>query len=256
MRVCVLGHRGMLGHVVARYLGERGLEVLVLDRRFSPQADPASWIGRINALRPHWCVNAIGIRSGPDLDATNHRLPAALSRHLPPSCSLVHASTDGVFRADAGACPPDRTPDAVDPYGLSKRSAEESLRRPNDHVVRTSLVGPEQDTRRGLLSWLEAQRGPIEGWTDRIWNGITTLEWARVCHSLMTGALHPAGRVVQPGFLPPVSKCQLLRTMAECWRWPVAIRAARAPSPVTRHLLPNAEVPDPVRQLETLRGWY
>jgi dTDP-4-dehydrorhamnose reductase len=35
------------------------------------------------------------------------------------------------------------------------------------------------------MEWFLAQEGEVNGWTQAIWNGNTTLEWAKQAHSLM-----------------------------------------------------------------------
>jgi dTDP-4-dehydrorhamnose reductase len=40
MKIFVLGHRGMLGHVVARYLAQQGMEVLTTELRYTGNGSP------------------------------------------------------------------------------------------------------------------------------------------------------------------------------------------------------------------------
>jgi len=44
MRVLVLGHRGMLGHVVARHLSENQCEVITFERRFAVERAAELWL--------------------------------------------------------------------------------------------------------------------------------------------------------------------------------------------------------------------
>lgn len=259
MRVCVLGHRGMLGHTLCRYLAEAGHEVLTLKDRFDGKAE--AFVNRINDLGVQWCVNCIGLRQSPQtsptlLDAVNHRLPAACSQNLLPNCGLIHASSDAVFSPLSGQCLWNKPPNAADAYGTSKRLAEESLQRENDFIIRCSIIGPEQKTQRGLLSWLSAQTGKVSGYTNHLWNGLTSLEWAKCCDSILRGTCKTKQRIIQPAFTPAVSKSQLLQAMANCWGWNVSVIPVKAKNPINRHLVPNVPTSAIQTLLAELKDWY
>jgi dTDP-4-dehydrorhamnose reductase len=68
------------------------------------------------------------------------------------------------------------TPDAQDLYGASK-AAGEPLQA---CVLRTSIIGPEWGRADSLLCWFLNHQGPVQGYTHHLWNGVTTLELARV----------------------------------------------------------------------------
>lgn len=151
MRVCVLGHRGMLGHVLARVLSELGFTVVWSDARFAP-AEPMQFMTAVATLEPDLVINAIGIlphtvRGGDTSDkfaSINARLPQALARWLPPRVRLVQASTDGVFQDSIPNRRVDEKPDASDTYGISKIKGEShTLARPNSIIVRCPIIGRE-----------------------------------------------------------------------------------------------------------------
>jgi dTDP-4-dehydrorhamnose reductase len=261
MNVCVLGHRGMLGTAVARFLKESGHRVQTIANRFSSCAAD-EFIDAVQAGTPDWCVNCIGIAPRQELKLelltdTNSELPAALSRELPTECGLIHASTDGVFRPDRADRRCDEPTDATDNYGLSKRRAEDALSRPNDFIIRSSLVGIDPPGRPdNLLSWfLGASGDDVSGFANQMWNGITTLQWARFAAELIERRASPPGRILQPAVLPPVSKFDLLNLFGEVWEHPRAVNAAEAPASVTRTLKPNIETPPLREQLLRLKSW-
>lgn len=257
MRVCVLGHRGMLGHTLCRYLAEAGHEVVTLEERFDGESQ--AFVNRINDLGVQWCVNCIGLRQSPEvspalLDAVNHRLPAACSQNLRPNCGFVHASSDAVFSPLSGRCLWNKPPNAGDAYGRSKRLAEKALQRENDFIIRCSIIGPELGTQRGLHAWLGAQTGEVPGYANHLWNGLTSLEWAKCCDSILRGTCK-TGRIVQPASAP-ISKCELLRSMANCWGWNVSVIPVKANNPVNRHLVPNVPTASIPTLLAELKEWY
>ena len=243
MRVCVLGHTGMLGHKVAWHLGRIGHEVVRVQTRFEA-ASTKAFLNEIHASQPDWCVNCIGTRPGPgtsskQLFEINSELPEALVHSLPPEVGLVQASTDGVFRPECANRLADETPDATDEYGLSKIRAEKAVLEAKRHVIRCSIIGQELRTHRSLLSWFLAQRCEVTGYTNHLWNGITTLEWAKVCAQVIAHTIPAETRVIQPGITPPISKYDLLRQIAETWGHTILIRPAEASNPVLRSLVPN-----------------
>lgn len=259
-RICVLGHRGMLGHVVLRYLIEAGYEVLTINDRFAEMERSREFVAQINDLAPDWCINCIGIRSGPGVspdwvDAVNHLLPAACSQYLNPDCGLIHASSDAVFSPSAGDCAWDREMDAADVYGKSKRDAEGALRRANDIVIRCSIVGPEQSPPKSLLGWLCQQEGVVRGFSNQWWNGVTTLEWAKECECRMADAQRE-DRCLQLASEPVVSKGELLRMIVDQWGLSCELRIEEGPAVVRRPLVPNRKPRSIRRLLAELHAWY
>lgn len=81
MRVAVLGHRGMLGSVVARYLNEQRHEVLVFGERY-----PDGLIAALNEAQPSCVVNCIS-GGWPE----NAGLPSELD-----TWPLIQPSTDAI----------------------------------------------------------------------------------------------------------------------------------------------------------------
>jgi dTDP-4-dehydrorhamnose reductase len=255
MRITVLGASGMLGHVVARFLEEAGHPVRSIRERFAP-ASAGRFLDALEATRPEAVVNCIGLRSGTEaeLQETHVRLVQESIQRLGPGVRFLQAGTDGVFRPDR----PDRRSceegDAEDPYGRSKRECERVVREAGGCVMRCSILGPEIGPPRSLLGWFLAQCGPVRGFVNHGWNGITTLQWARVGLGLLEAARPPA--VCQPGFLPPLSKAEVLRLIGEAWGRPVVIVPEQAPTPVLRTLVPDITCPPLAEQLRELRAWH
>lgn len=261
-RVGVMGHRGMLGHVVARYLGELGYEVLTRDERFRDERELNDYVEACCAAGADWWVNCIGVRrpqvaSLAELEQINHHLPALCSKRLPRASGFIHASTDGVFLPDAGACDWDRPTDAKDPYGRSKRRAEASLTREQDWVIRTSIVGPELGgPPRSLLGWLMQAPSPVKGFRNQSWNGTTTLQWAKECARVMEGRVDVKGRVVQLSTHPVISKGELLRLLAQAWQLPCEVSLVDAEDSVNRYLVGNVRPSQLSELLAEMKAWY
>ena len=259
MRVCVLGHRGMLGHVVARYLRERGCVVTTVSCKFS-ENNPA-YLREIEAAAPEWCINCTGLRAGANVPGSllfevNAMLPQHCAQALRGRARFLQASTDGVFRPDSKDRTCDEKSDATDDYGISKRTAEEAVISNRGVVVRCSIIGPELGEPRSLLGWFLNQTGEVNGYTNHLWNGITTLEWAKVCWELISGNADAEGTVTQPGIWPVISKYEVLQLIEKVWGLKEKVRPVQAPVAVTRTLVPTSQRPALEQQLRELRTWY
>ena len=259
MKILVLGHEGMLGGAVARQFRDSGFDVLTTPQRYSLKSEK-EYMDSLTSLGPDCCVNCIGAtpRNGVSeerLTEVNGALPAALSFGLPNNCSLIHASTDGVFRPDKPVRVFDEQPDATDAYGRSKPQAESALTRPNDHIIRCSVVGPESRApARNLLSWFLSSTESIGGYTNHAWNGITTLQWARFAVDIARdGSLVP-GRILQPA-TEPISKHEVVRMFNDIWEHRREVNAVEAPDTIVRTLQPNAHTPSLRDQLIELKSW-
>lgn len=258
MTVFVLGHRGLLGHVVARVLRQAGLDVRDSERRYTGRGDDALVADAVTS-GASWVVNAIGALPGASeatLHLLNERLPLHLAFTLGPQQRLLHASTDGVYAGTRGAYRVDEPADALDPYGFSKRLGEACVASGRAHVLRTSIIGPALDGKRGLLSWALNQHGDVPGYMNQFWNGITTLEWAWLCHEICTGRHVPAA-ITHVASADRVSKAELLQIVYDVWqRGDVSVRPVRAAESLDRSLVPDLRRPAIRAQLERLRAWY
>jgi dTDP-4-dehydrorhamnose reductase len=254
LKVFVLGHRGMLGHVVARWLAERGAQVLTSDARYAGEA--GGLVAEVAAAGCAGVVNCAATTGPGRMMLVNGLLPQHLAAALQGKALLVHASSDGVFQGTAGPYAVTAAPDALDEYGLSKRLGELAGLAPGTVVLRCSLVGPDPAGRppRGLYGWLQAQRGEVTGYTDRLWNGVTTLEWAKLCERALLGELVTG--LHQPACAEPLSKAELLEVMASVGGWPVQVRRAASGSPADRRLAPTLPLAPIREQLAALAAWY
>lgn len=260
MRILVLGHRGMLGHVIARYLTEQGFEVLSLARRFIVE-EAEDFATEIRSLQPSWCVNCIVVgprqaTSRKQLWEVNSLLPQICSLALPFEVGFIQPSSDAVFNPVTANRKFNELPDPADDYGWSKQLAELSVRGPNCHVVRCSLVGPELGAGRHLLAWFLAQTEPVPGYINQLWNGITSLEFAKLVLGIIREEIPPGQSLQQPGTWPPASKYAVLTMIGRVWQHPTPVIPTEAPVAVMRSLIPSVECPPLSQQLSELKAWY
>lgn len=192
-RIIILGSIGMLGQMVKRYFECKNYEVLTLNERFT-ENNFTSYIDKINSYESGIVINCIGkikqkSNSTLDLIWSNSIFPLELSRRLDGKHFLIQPSTDCVFDGLTQIpYPKTHVHNAKDIYGWSKSLGETAiLGRKNSIVIRVSIIGPDSNSDKGLLSWfLNLSAGSkVNGFTDHLWNGITTFEWCKKVESLI-----------------------------------------------------------------------
>lgn len=168
MKILILGHKGMLGNAVHAYLSQFH-EIETTTNRW-PSKEFEDSIKNFNG---DYIINCIGAIPQKTNDFTiNTLLPIFLDTNA--KCNIIHPATD---------CEMDN-----DHYGVSKRYATEWLSNygKQTYVFKTSIIGIELNSADSLLCWFLKQN-KVRGYTDAMWNGITTLEWAKQCNNLING---------------------------------------------------------------------
>jgi len=184
----------------------------------------------MSAARPDVVINAVGIvkqRRDAESATTTIAVNALLPHRLADQCAaagarLIHISTDCVFAGTKGAYTEADVPDAHDLYGRSKLLGE--VDRAGCLTVRTSMVGREIRTSRGLFEWFFSHRGEIvPGFTRARCSGLTTAELSRVIADIvqrqpeLRGVWHVAG--------DPINKFDLLTIVNDAFRLGSTLRA-------------------------------
>ncbi len=256
VRVLVLGAEGMLGQTVFRVLSRNDdIGVVGTSRRGSAalvpfeaeKDDVGELLGSLGGV--DFIINAIAvlardIRSGDTGSVERarfvngvfpHRLCEAARRR---GARVFLVSTDGVFGGDQGICLESTAPRASDAYGASKLQGE--VRADHALNVRCSIVGPDPRRRRGLVEWVLGQPpgAGIRGFTDQRWNGVTTLQFARLCEGVITRDLFERFRAESPvhHFCPngTVTKFQLLVHLRDCYRPDLSVTPEESGHPMRR----------------------
>jgi dTDP-4-dehydrorhamnose reductase len=168
MKVLILGHKGMLGHMVHKFFESKGIECITTSCRWpSPVFKEA-----IQNFNGSYIINCIGaIHQRTDQFEINWELPQWLDNNT--ISKIIHPGTD---------CEMDD-----DDYGNSKRIASEWIQNEgkNTKIIKTSIFGPELNTKASLMEWFLSQEGEVNGYSEYYWNGNTTLTWTQYCLYLM-----------------------------------------------------------------------
>lgn len=193
MKFFICGCNGMAGHTISLYLKEQGHEVNGFDLKESPfiksfscnAFDTETIANAIKEGSYDTIINCIGILN--QFAEQNHALAAYINSYFPhflakttegTNTQVIHMSTDCVFSGEKGGYIENDLRDNLTFYGRSKALGE--LEDDKNVTFRDSIVGPDTNPNGpSLLNWFMAQDGPINGFTNRMWTGLTTLELAK-----------------------------------------------------------------------------
>ncbi len=171
------------------------------------------------SIQPDIVINCIGLIK--QVEAANDPLSAiTVNSHLPHRISLIcrtararmiHISTDCVFDGKKGAYKESDSSNANDLYGRTKFLGEVDY--PHCITLRTSIIGHELKSFRGLVEWFLAQKETVRGFTNAIYSGFPTIELAHIISDFvipnpdLQGVCHVSSE--------PISKYDLLKLVAE-----------------------------------------
>ncbi len=199
-KVLVLGANGMLGKMLSLYLdSNKELEITVTSRKstsFIEKNFEGSYLkydvlsNNIDDLiskkdKFGYIVNCIGIikpkinendaESVKNTIQVNSFLPIILQRiSEEKDIHYIQIGTDCVFTGDTGSYYENSFMDAKDLYGKSKIIGE--IEGENKHIVRSSIIGPEEGNGFSLMNWfLKNDEKEVSGFQNHMWNGVTTL---------------------------------------------------------------------------------
>jgi len=264
-KVIVLGGSGMLGSMVADFLSlDSTIKVAATVRTKELAAKCRECISNVNwvlfdASSPDldkaldvingydWVINAIGITKPLVHDNNafeveraiwiNSVLPYRLVRKAGSNnAKVIQIGTDCVYSGRKGNYTEKDEYDPLDVYGKSKSLGETAS--PGNYLLRCSIIGPEPKEHKFLLDWFlgQSQNAKVSGYTNHKWNGVTTLQFARLCRGFIT----QGGNITAPQHIIPngeITKCDMLREFAKCYRREdITVTPVQAPAVIDRTL--------------------
>ena len=228
MKLLIIGCNGMVGHVVSMYLFEHGHDVTGYDSEKSAFVktiqgsffDTQLLDGTIRngvydaAINCTAIINQFAEEDKVGAVFVNSFLPHFLEKITAGTKTVVvHRSTDCIFSGKRGGYGLDDIPDADSFYAKTKALGE--LINEKDITIRTSLVGPEQESEGiGLLNWFMSQLGEVKGYSNAIWTGLTTIEFAREIDYLLQHKAHGLFQCVPD---KAISKYELLKLFSDAF---------------------------------------
>ena len=208
-KVLILGANGMLGKMVSLYFASLNYFELILTAK-NESSFLSNQLGNdyeifdvlnddfqnfAKSIKPDVIINCIG-RIKPTIDESdnisisetiniNSFFPMEIQKYSVDNNSrYFQIGTDCVFSGEDGNYDELNISDANDLYGKSKIAGE--ILGNNKSVVRSSIIGPEQGPGRSLLNWfLKNESHALSGYKNHLWNGVTTLNFAKVINGLI-----------------------------------------------------------------------
>lgn len=241
MIIGVIGSSGMAGSMIYNYLTERGHTVHGFSRSIIPGLTDQTlnlhnsshlenlymWI---KAHNPVAVINCTGVlvkesqENPAEATYVNSYFPHLLENMCKgTSTKVIHLSTDCIYDGQNGfPYYEDSIPNDTSWYGRSKALGE--INNDKDITLRQSIIGPApQGNNTGFLNWILTQKEPIvKGFSQAMWNGITTLELAKNIERLLTDHAYLSGiyQLVPDGI---ISKYEMLIQIRNIWGLPVTI---------------------------------
>ena len=201
--------------------------------------DKTTWIiNAIGIIKPHiHDDNEEEIRRAIFVNAYFPHILAAKARKI--DAKIIQIATDCVYSGQKGKYTESDNHDATDVYGKTKSLGE--VYESNVCHLRCSIIGPELKVHQSLLDWFLAQpkKGEINGFTNHLWNGITTLHFAKICKGIIENNINlPHLQHIIPGNV--ITKANLLKTFSkEFNRKDLTIKNTKAPIAIDRTLSTN-----------------
>lgn len=188
MKILILGHKGMLGHMVVKYFLKKNVNIEITEDRWPTEEFQAL----IKKSKSNFLINCIGAipqknNKWENFKSINIDLPLFLAKNF--NGKILHPTTDCEFSGDLKVnkfYSKNDIKDAQDDYGISKAYISKILEKFNNvKQLRTSIIGPEVYGKKSLMEWFFNQKDKVNGFHNHYWNGITTLEWSIQAFSIV-----------------------------------------------------------------------
>lgn len=270
--IIVLGSNGMLGKYVYKYfLSLKNYNVIGLNRKdIDASKDTSSDLKTklikyqvldINTI----VINCMGmIKSRKDIDDIDFiYVNSIFPRILANACDflgfkIIHPTTDCVFDGLKGKYDENNLHNATDVYGKTKSLGEPE----NATVIRTSIIGEEINQSRSLIEWIKSNKDKkVFGYTNHTWNGITCLQFAKVCENIIDNNLFWNGvkHIYSPN---SVSKLELVNMVSDIYNLNIEVESKETSSKCNRTLssiskvdLKDMIIPDLQIQIQNMKDF-
>jgi dTDP-4-dehydrorhamnose reductase len=228
MKVAILGNTGMLGHIVQDVLKKNisfsvnGFGRESIDLVPSTLNKIGTKLSALLGFDTDYVINCLGATKPMFDKATDLSTPLYVNAIFPHQLAqwgelsktkVIHVTTDCVYDGCIGRYDERAPSSALDHYGKSKSLGEPD----NCMVIRTSIIGPEfGDRKRHFLSWVKSMANQsTKGFTNHLWNGITTLEFARILSDIISFDMYEGG--THHVYSTDITKHEMVKVISEVY---------------------------------------
>ena len=167
LKVLILGHKGILGHIVKEYFDSLGIRVSIIEGRWpDPKYKNSILESKCDVIIN--CAAAIPQNHKKSFKI-NYELPEFLAKNI--NVKIVHPASNIEDFLEQNSS-----------YTQSKRAGSritKSLAK-DFLIIKSSIIGPSLNGNYGFWDFVSNADVQIFGYTDSYWNGITSLEWAKI----------------------------------------------------------------------------
>ena len=252
-KVMIIGASGMLGSMVLKFFKSRDYDVVQSNYRWPSKDFKEEIIGFPGVIIN--CAGAIPQQNPVDY-FINFYIPAFLGEN---NKRFIQPCTDCIY--DGKINPGDfykinQEPNAIDDYGYSKRlfaEANYEIEDPNVKVIRASIIGFDKNE-VSLLSWFlkhSKQNTECNGYTNHFWNGITTLQWARIADHVIEYWEDYPNTIVAAS--ESISKFELLNKISKTFKLEIQVNPVEHPETKNKCLQSNFQCHNIENQLYDLK---
>jgi dTDP-4-dehydrorhamnose reductase len=246
MKVIILGSKGMLGRYVWSYLDVAGFDCVGVNRDSLDAAKATEekleevFFKEIKIIeKGDVVINCMGtikprVDSLGDLNAiqVNSVFPRLLANFCEKhGLKLIHPTTDCVYTGLKGSYNENDKYDVSDVYGMSKAMGEPN----NCTVIRTSIIGEEVNQGRSLVEWVKSSANTtVNGFTNHYWNGVTCLQFAKVCEELINTNNFWVG--IKHIHSNTLNKQELVETISDAYGLNITVTPVETPAACDRSM--------------------
>lgn len=268
MKILIFGSNGMLGRYVSIYLKAslKDGEITSMTRKdYDIESNDKEHLNKIisNLESDSIIINCAGLI--PQRNENSYKKYIIINTFFPLMLSnlcqkyqikLIHISTDCVFNGlqgnyvETNVLNEEMLSNSI--YGTTKLLGEND----NTCIIRTSIIGEEVNTKKSLLEWLKNSTSSVNGYINHYWNGVTTLQLAKIIKIIIEKNILWSGvrHVYSPNI---VSKFELLKYIKKVYELNIDIIPVEAEcknmSLNSLYSLETFEIPDLMTQLYDLR---
>jgi dTDP-4-dehydrorhamnose reductase len=240
MRIVIFGCTGMLGRYVHEFFTRQNYNVIGFSRAdldiVSVNTEKLISLGLAADDVVINCAGLIKQRTDENnlnFIIVNSVFPLLLSKVCDElGCRLIHITTDCVFSGMDGDYNEFSPHDATDIYGQTKSLGEPM----NVAVIRTSIIGEEKGQALSLVEWVKSNRdSTVNGYTNHFWNGITCLQFAKVCEYMIKNNLFWRGvkHITSP---TTVNKFELVSMLSDIYDLNITVTPFETPEKCDRSM--------------------